>query len=681
MRRILLLIFAFLFSAALVAQETKSDSLLAVSLQVSGSELAYTYIELSSQLLNSLPDSSLYYANQAELILIKNDPEGRLPSLFKLKGSIYEEIRVTDRSLNYYRKAYDEYIKLGKNQEIGKCALNLGNIYYELGDFSEAYFFFMQSLNAYEKDGDRLGIAKMENNLGTVAHEMGKLDEAERHYLTAYGIYLELGTLSDQCQSLNNIGLILYDRQVYDSALVYFKEGIDLLSEYSTGTETDQYILSGLYNNMALAYSDIEEYAEALTSLKKGLVLARKTEDLYNIGSIYNNMGSIYGKVNRQDSALYYLHRALKIAKDMKFRSLELEVYDELSSLHAGLGSYGSAYNWRLRYDTVYKDLFNENQSEQIVRIRGLYEQQIKDREIEQLYSQTQVQRTLNIVFAVFIIVIVTLVIIITVNLRIKKKTNSMLAERNLQISSANEKLSQSGEEMENLNRSKDRIFSVVAHDLRNPVAAVTGFSELLLENFEEFTVETQKEYLLQIVQGTQRIQNLLENLLVWARSQMKAVKYEPEELKVKLVLEECVRDLKANLDHKKVSCQVIVEPNCIVFADRAMIYTVFRNLIINAVKFSFPGGKIWISSKLTSDGCSVSVSDEGIGIQPEIQEKLFDPNEGITSPGTTGESGSGLGLVICTEFLEKNRGSLKVESEPGNGATFEVTLPISDIH
>ncbi len=588
---------------------------------------------------------------------------------------------VTDRSLNYYRKAYDEFIKLGENQEIGNCALRLGNIYYELGDFSEAYFFYMQSLNAYEKSGNSLGIAKMENNLGIVSHEVGKLDEAERHYLTAYGIYQELGTLSDQCRSLNNIGLILFDRQNYDSALVYFKEGIDLLAEYSAGTETDQYILSSLYNNMALVYSDMKEYKRALTSLKKALVLAGKADDLYNIGSIYTNLGSIYGKLDRQDSALYYLHHSLKIAKDMQFRSLELEVYDELSSLHAGLGSYASAYNWRLRYDTVYKNLFNENQSEQIARIRGLYEQQIKDREIEQLHSQSQVQRTLNIVFAVFIIVIVFLVIIITANLRTKKKTNQMLAERNLQLSSAMEKLSQSGEEMENLNRSKDRIFSVVAHDLRNPVAAVTGFSELLLENFDEFTVESQKEYLLQIVQGTQRVQNLLENLLVWARSQMKAIKYEPEELKIKEVLDECVRDLRANLDHKKVSCQVNVEQDCFVFADRAMIYTVFRNLIINAVKFSFPGGKIWISSKLSTDGCSVSVSDEGIGIQPEIQEKLFDPNEGISSPGTSGESGSGLGLIICKEFAEKNHGTIRVESQPGNGAIFELTLPVSDIH
>ena len=565
-------------------------------------------------------------------------------------------------------------------QEVGNCALNLGNTYYELGDFSEAYFFYMQSLNAYEQVGDQIGTAKMENNLGTVAHEMGNLDEAERHYIKAYGIYKQEGTISDQCRSLNNIGLILYDRKDYDSALVYFNDGIKLLNEQADRTETDLNILSGLHNNMGLIFADMKEYKRALDILLRGLTLARKTDDPYTIGSIYTNLGSIYGKMNRQDSALYYLHRSLRMAKNMKYRHLELEVYDELSSLHAGLGSYASAYNWRLRYDTVYKDLFNENQSQQIARIRGLYEQQIKDQEIEQLHSQSQVQKTLNKVFIICIIVIVILVVIITVNLRSKKKTNKILAERNIQLSSAMEKLSQSGEELESLNRSKDRIFSVVAHDLRNPVAAVTGFSELLYENFGEFTADTQKEYLLQIVQGTQRIQNLLENLLVWARSQMKAIKYEPETLRVKVVLDECARQLKANLDHKKVSCQVEVDKQCIVYADKAMIHTVFRNLIINAIKFSFPGGRVWISSKVTSNGCSISVSDEGIGIQPEIQEKLFDSTEGISSLGTSGEAGSGLGLIICKEFLEQNSGTLSVESQPGNGATFVVTLPVQQI-
>ena len=681
MKKILLHIFLLFILATILAQESRNDTLIALSRKLSGNELPQAYFDLSQQLLDSLPDSALYFANQAELMLNKSDPEGLLPPLFKLKGNIYEKLRITDRSLFYYRKAYDEYIKVGDNQEVGNCALNLGNTYYELGDFSEAYFFYMQSLNAYEQNGDQIGIAKMENNLGTVSHEMGNLDEAERHYLKAYGIYKDEGTASDQCRSLNNIGLILYDRKTYDSALVYFREGIDLMNEKGDRSDTDLYILSGLHNNMGLVYADMREYKRALDILLRGLSLAKKTEDLYTIGSVYTNLGSIYGKMNRQDSALYYLHRSLRIAKNMQYKHLELDIYDELSALHAGLGSYASAYNWRLRYDTVYKDLFNENQSKQIARIRGLYEQQIKDHEIEQLHSQSQVQKTLNKVFIVCIFVIIILVIIITVNLRSKKKTNQILAERNIQLSSAMEKLSHSGEEMERLNRSKDRIFSVVAHDLRNPVAAVTGFSELLYENFGEFTAETQKEYLLQIVQGTQRIQNLLENLLVWARSQMKAIKYEPETLRVKDVLAECVRQLKANLDHKKVKCHVKVDQQCLVYADKDMILTVFRNLIINAIKFSFPGGRIWISSKETPNGCSISVSDEGIGILPEIQEKLFDPNEGLSSPGTTGESGSGLGLIICYEFLEMNKGNISVESQPGNGSTFVVNLPASADH
>jgi signal transduction histidine kinase/tetratricopeptide (TPR) repeat protein len=681
MKRILLQIPAvFLLISISAAQDITNDSLLAVSKVTSGSDLAQTYFELSVQLLDSLPDSALYFANQAELILSKSDPDNLLPPLFKHKGKIYDVKMVSERSLIYYRKAYDEYIKLEDHQEVGSCALNLGNIYYELADFSEAYYFYMHSLNAYERDGDRMGIARMENSLGTVAHDMGKLQEAEKHYSKAFEIYQDLGTVADQCRLLNNIGLILYDRQVFDSALVYFNEAIDLLNQESLASTEDQHILSGLYNNIALAYSDLGEYEMSLSHLRKGLTLARESNDLYNIGSVYNNLGSIFGKLKQQDSALFYLHRALRIGKEMGFRHLELETYDELAKLHAGIGSYGSAYNWLLRYDTVYKDLFNENQSQQIARLRARYEQEIKDREIEQLHSESQVQRMLNKVFIGFIVVIIGLVIIITVNLRSKKNANRMLAERNLQISNAVSRLSESEKELQRLNTSKDRIFTVVAHDLRNPVAAVTGFSELLYENFDQFPIETQKEYLLQIVQGTQRIQNLLENLLIWARAQMKAIKYEPEVLKVKGVVDECVKELKANLDHKKVTCQVKIDRKCIVFADKAMIHTVFRNLIMNAIKFSFPGGKIWITSITDPENCTITVSDEGIGIQPEIQDKLFDANAVVSTPGTTGESGSGLGLILCKEFLETNLGEISVESTPGNGSSFAVTLPISTL-
>ena len=630
-------------------------------------------------LQDGYPDSALYYANQAELLFTKSDPDQLLPFLFKNKGRIYEIKMAYERSLLYYRKAYDEFIKAGNHQEIGSCALSIGNIYFEMADFSEAYYFYLQSLNAYERTGDRAGIASMENNLGAVAHEMGKLDEAERHYQNALQIYRESKLLKEEGKALNNIGLILYDRQQYDSALVYFQEVIRKFDNDSTGSELECYTLSAVYNNMALTYVELEEYRLALRYLREGLSLARTIGDQYTIGSVFNNLGSLYREMNNQDSALYYLHRSLQIAKSHGFKHLELETYDELAKLHAQAGNYISAYNWTLRYDTVYKALFNEIQSQQIAKLRTRYEQELKDREIEQLQSESQVQRMLNKVFIIFILVIVALVIIIAFNLRSKKNTNRMLAERNLQISDAIRKLSESEEELQSLNRSKDRIFSVVAHDLRNPVAAIAGFSELLYDNFDQFPVETQKEYVLQILQATQRMQNLLENLLIWARSQMKAVKYEPENVRIRTIVDDCVREVKANLDHKKIECTVKIDRRCVAHADKSMIHTVFRNLIMNGIKFSFPGGRIWISSEVENGYCSVSVRDEGIGIQPEIQKKLFDANEVVTTPGTTGESGSGLGLVICSEFVERNRGEIRVTSEPGNGSTFTVSLPLPE--
>lgn len=680
MNRILILLYiAFWPFSHISAQDSRIDSLLNKAVEVTDNELASTYYELSLSLQAEYPDSALYFANRAELILQRNDPESLLPCLYKSKGHIYELKLVIERSLLYYRKAYDEFIKLEDYNEIGDCSLKMGNLYYDMANFSEAYFFYMQSLNAFERENNQLGIARMENNLGNVSHDMGRLSDAEKHYLKAYTIYSENGLFTEGCGALGNIGLIYYDKQQYDSALTYFQEVMSQLDPDSLGSSKQHYILSGVYNNTALAYNELGEQELALDYFRKGLQLARRADDQLTAGSVYVNLGSLFGEMKNQDSALFYLHRALQIAQQRGFRSLELDVYEELAKLHAKPGSYASAYNWQVRYDTLYKSLFNENQSEQIMRLRSRYEQEISEKEILQLQSESQVQRMLNKLFVIFIVIIVILAIIIAVNLRSKKHANQMLAERNLQISNAIHKLSESENELQKLNKSKDRIFSVVAHDLRNPVAAVTGFSELLYDNFEEFPVDTQKEYLLQILQGTQRIQNLLENLLIWARSQMKSVKYEPETIKMKGLLAECIREMKANLDHKKVECLVKINTNCVVFADKSMIHTVFRNLIINAIKFSFPGGKIRVTSETSKDGCNIMVSDDGIGIQPEIQKKLFTANEVVSTPGTTGESGSGLGLVICKEFLARNMGMITVESEPGNGSTFVVTLPSTE--
>ncbi|MEZ5071740.1 MAG: tetratricopeptide repeat-containing sensor histidine kinase [Bacteroidales bacterium] len=676
MRKTSLALGFLLVSIVARAQLSPEDSLKSLLPKLSGTDLAQTYVDLARVLLDHQKDSSLYFANRAELLLVKNDPDDLLPHLYLLKGDIYEERKSYDRSLVHFKKAYDSFLKEGDMLRVARSATSMGNIYYDLGDYGEAYTYYIESLSSYQQLNDEYGAASMENNLGLVSHEMDKLEEAEHHYRKALRYFREEKSIEDECMALNNIGLIFFDRGQYDSTLVYFNEAVGKLRSDTVLAETEKETLGGLYNNIALTFSLMDDSRTSLQYLLRSLKLAYDVSDDLAIGTAFCNLGAVYGELGRTDSALYYLHQGLKIGRESGYKDLVLETYNELSLLHARLGNWGNAYNWRLRYDTVYKSLFNSMQADQIAQLRARYEQEISEKEIEQLHSESQVQRLVNKVFAAVIVLVVALVIIITMNLRNKKISNRILEERNFQITEALQKISESEKELQILNDSKDKIFSVVAHDLRNPVAAVSGFSELLYDNFDEFGVDTQKEYLLQIHQATQRIQILLENLLVWARSQMKAVKFEPREISVDETVEESLKELKTNADSKKVIITNVVEPGCKVYADGPMVRTILRNLVMNAIKFSFPGGRIRVLAAPEGDMCLIKVEDAGIGIQPEIQEKLFKSQAMISTPGTTGESGSGLGLVICREFAEKNGGSIRVESEPGNGSIFFLTLP-----
>ena len=364
MNRILILILTVCCAfSQLYSQDSRVDSLLDLAVEVTDNELASTFYELSLSLQGDYPDSALYFANRAELMLQRNDPETLLPYVFKSKGQIYENKHVTERSLLYYRKAYDEFIKLENYIEIGNCALKMGNLYYDMANYSEAYFFYLQSLYAYEKEDDRLGIARMENNLGNVSFDMGRLVEAEKHYRKAYEIYGEIGLDNEAYGALSNIGLIFYERELYDSALVFYQEVMNELDPDSLSSPQQRYILSFVYNNAALAYDDQGKRELALEYYQKGLYLANLGDDQHTAGTVYVNLGSLFGAMGNQDSALFYLHRALQIAQQRGFRDLELEVYEELAELHANRGSYASAYNWMVRYDTLYKAIFNEDQT------------------------------------------------------------------------------------------------------------------------------------------------------------------------------------------------------------------------------------------------------------------------------------------------------------------------------
>lgn len=264
-------------------------------------------------------------------------------------------------------------------------------------------------------------------------------------------------------------------------------------------------------------------------------------------------------------------------------------------------------------------------------------------------------------------------------------ETNTLLEERQQRIEEQSEELMAQTEELEEaninlteLNSTKDKFFSIIAHDLKNPFASLMGFSELLSKNFKILPEEKKQKYSEVIFASSQIIYNLLDNLLQWARTQTGKISYEPVTFNIKALVEKNIALLQENFAKKEIILHYKNTEFYNVFADDNMIDTVIRNLLSNAVKYSNLGGEIYIICNKNSNFVETKIKDTGIGMTKDETEKLFRIDSSFSKQGTGGETGTGLGLLICREFIERNKGKIFVESAPGQGSTFIFTLPIS---
>ena len=255
----------------------------------------------------------------------------------------------------------------------------------------------------------------------------------------------------------------------------------------------------------------------------------------------------------------------------------------------------------------------------------------------------------------------------------VKDITATKLAEEALKESE--QRLLNYSNELKTLNISKDKLFSIIAHDLREPFTGIVGNLELLNDSLSSFTKDETENMVQDALECAKSAYMLLENLLEWTRIQKGNSLAEPTNLKLSDLAESAVKLLTTAISNKRISVINNIDKNLQVLADERMILSVFRNLISNAVKFSADGGRILISSNLESDLVTICVEDDGIGISNENVKRLFCKDTHYSTPGTNKEKGSGLGLILCKEFVEKNGGRIWVKSEIHKGSRFIFSL------
>lgn len=258
------------------------------------------------------------------------------------------------------------------------------------------------------------------------------------------------------------------------------------------------------------------------------------------------------------------------------------------------------------------------------------------------------------------------------------KQSNDMLIEKQKYIEKQSAELEESNKQLSFLNATKDKIFSIIAHDLRNPFHTVMGFSELLMLKFNKLPQEKTSKYIQLIHSASLNGNNLLENLLHWSRSQTGKITFEPEPIDLSQVIRQTLNLLNINAHNKNIAITISVPSGTQIFADPNMILTIFRNLVSNALKFTPENGHISISSVTHPNQVEITIEDNGIGIAQENQRMLFQSSSGVSTRGTNNEQGTGLGLMLCREFVERHGGRIWVESEPEKGSKFKFTIPVS---
>jgi signal transduction histidine kinase len=478
---------------------------------------------------------------------------------------------------------------------------------------------------------------------------------------------------------MNNIGAVYVENEKYDTAYQYLTEAYDIAQR--TRDEDNTSIALTNLGEAALSMGLLEQ---SLEYQNKALDISQKLGNKAMMATIYTNLGKTYLETKNYQQAFHAFQESLDLSEEVNSLPDLRENYHYLSEYYDIQRDYKQALHYYRLYAST-KDSINSQEA--MIRIKEMeslsqaqtLQQEIellrKDNEISNLKT-TRLKNTILFLTAVPLMIILVFVVYYQKN-RLKRETTRLLEEKNKQLEKANLKLQNSEKHLKELNSTKDKFFSIIGHDLRNPLNALLGFSELISGNSRDYTSEEIQRYSKIINEAAKNIHLLIENLLEWSRSQSGNIDYHPEKTDLMPMVTEIFKVFEIHADKKGVNLVSEIPEDVSVSADRNLLSTILRNLINNAVKFTPNGGQVRIFCEQNDRKITISVQDTGIGMSEKQLENLFRLDTNVTMPGTSEEKGTGLGLILCKEFVDMHNGKIWASSKPKEGSTFSFTLPL----
>jgi signal transduction histidine kinase len=459
-----------------------------------------------------------------------------------------------------------------------------------------------------------------------------------------------------------------------DSSLMYYNAALEINKSLNyVGSMAKNYL------NIANIYLDKKEFDKAKENLNKSLEICISLN--INIGKAYNylSLADVYLEEGNYEKAIFHADTAKKYIIQFGEAKMFEMLYEVYFNAYLKLENYKSALEYFQLWEQIKDSVINAEVHVKLEELQSTLDlkNQIQVNESLQYKNKLQNRRLyiLSLIIGLGILIVAFLLVIIYIvgkSRRKEKQINLLLEEKNSEIE-------EQARSLRKLVATKDKLFSIIGHDLKNPFNAIMGFGNLLIDDYDNLSDKQRISFINHISNATNKANNLLENLLTWSTTQRGEIKVDLEIINIRDCINDQMELYKNTIKHKSISVVNSVNADAQIMTDRNMVCLVIRNLLNNALKFSNKEGNVYINIQEDNEYANISIKDEGVGMNKEVLKNLFNLEHNVTTKGTLEETGTGLGLVICHEFMKTLGGKIWAESEEGKGSTFYFSLPFSN--
>ena len=624
-----------------------------------------TYIKLSEQkqyidFVNATiyADKAFALANIIQRPWAMSTVYGRLSFLATISGDYSTAMKYDNLNL-----------KLAKDSTDIAVTLNyLGNDYRDLGMYGDAYYYFTQSYRVARNIDDQMKMSIAIYNIGLVLIELGQYDIASRHFNYSRELSEKINDMDGLIYLMDATG------ELYLKKKEYKKSEELLLSSLKALRERNLTIIEPrVLKKLARLKFELKDYVQSKAYYDSASFIHTKASNEFGIAETNLGISEIYIEQGKFNEAEELIEKSLVTAKNNHAQKMIIDCYSKLSYLAEKKGDFELGLAYHKSYKQLEDSLYSQEMLASLFQDQIRFQTELKDSQIAALSKEKAEQNTtlkrqelLQNILVVAMALTGILVFTLYRSSQRRVRINKLLVEHQQEIKKRSK-------ELEQLNQVKDKFLSIVSHDLRSPIKSLSGIlnladqKNLTQEEFRQLTGELRKQF--------DNAHQLISNLLDWALLQMDNLKIQPVKIELFTIVEENIKTVEG-MQLKQIHLINQVQKGIYGWADHNMLNLILRNLIMNAIKFSEIGGKIEVTCKdFDKRFVVMAVTDHGVGISKEAQKFLFDKSSGYSSPGTANEKGTGLGLILCKEFVEKNGGKIWFESEEWKGSTFYFTI------